>query len=124
MRDHEPRVGAFLRRYREEQGWTLRGAAKRVGIPHSRVSEVESQIDARLNKPFTPSYKLLLKFAKGYGIPAADLFDLAGYKVEIDLTADERAHIALLRGLSPASRQQVYDLAKLLSGGDGGSAGE
>lgn len=111
MREQEAGVGEFLRRYRLERGWSFRDAAKRVGIPHSRIDEVEKQVDARTGKRFAPSFKLLLKFAKGYGLPQEELLRLGGYALPAELAPDESRLLMLYRTLDAAGRQRIVDFA-------------
>ncbi len=118
MQEQEAGVGEFLRRHRLERGWSFRDAAKRVGIFHSRVDEVENLLDARTGKRFQPSYKLLTKFAKGYELPLGELLRRAGYEiVGIELTREEQEFVEVLRGLDDVRRRQLVDFTKRVAAG-------
>lgn len=103
----EPTLGEYLQRVRLEKGWSLREAAKRVGLAHSRVDEVERMIDARTGKPFKPSYINVVRFAKGYGLAPDELLRRAGYEPGIELTDLEWRLIKCVRELPTAEQEAL-----------------
>jgi len=62
-----PGLGAVLRRLRTARGWTLAEASSATGLARSSLSKVE-------NGQMSPTYDLLLKLARGYGVDVAELF--------------------------------------------------
>lgn len=60
-------LGQMLRRLRRERGWTLAEAGAAAGVSRSSLSKVE-------NGQMSPTYDLLIKVARGYGVDLADLF--------------------------------------------------
>jgi len=60
------RVAQQVRRRRLEHGWTLDGAASRLGISRRLLAQIEAG-DAN------PSLSSLLAIAAGFGVPLADL---------------------------------------------------
>lgn len=114
---HGPTVGEYLRSVRLDKGWTLREAAKRVGVAHSRVVEVENMLDARLNRPFTPSLQLLRKFAKGYGLVLSDLLRRAGYDIAEELDEDERRLLEVWRALPVEKHASFWACIETLTSG-------
>jgi transcriptional regulator with XRE-family HTH domain len=107
MSDQEPNVGHYLKQVRLAKGWSLRQAAKAIGIAHSRVDEVERMIDGRSNLPFVPSYMTLVRMAKGYGLSPDEVLLRAGYEPGIELEPDEWALIRGFRGMPPERRQRL-----------------
>lgn len=91
--------GEYLLSIRLAKGWSLREAAKHVGLTHSRIDEVERMIDARTGKAFVPSYINVVKFAKAYGLAPDELLKRAGYEPGIELTSREWQIVKLLRQL-------------------------
>jgi len=102
-------LGAYVRAARRRQGWTLREAARQVGLSHSRLFELESGVSSRTGKPVVPTQANLEALASGYGLPLDHLFALAhfpGYLSSRDgLSAEELGLVALYRSLPAASRQ-------------------
>lgn len=60
-------LGKLLRGLRRERGWTLAEAGTAAGVSRSSLSKVE-------NGQMSPTYDLLIKVARGYGVDLADLF--------------------------------------------------
>lgn len=60
-------LGHLLRGLRRERGWTLAEAGAAAGVSRSSLSKVE-------NGQMSPTYDLLIKVARGYGVDLADLF--------------------------------------------------
>lgn len=102
----EPTFGEYLQGLRLRRGWSLREAAKHVGLAHSRIDEVEKMIDARTGKAFVPSYVNVVKFAKAYGQAPDELLRKAGYEPGLELTSREWRIVGLFRRL-PEDVQDV-----------------
>lgn len=109
MSAQEPNVGEYLKQIRLERGLSLRQAASLIGVAHSRVDEVERMIDGRSNKPFVPSYGLLLKFARGYGLSPLDLLRRAGHMPGAEFSADEWKLIEGYRAMPEERRAQLRE---------------
>jgi transcriptional regulator with XRE-family HTH domain len=105
------KLGDYIRTARERRGWSLREAAKRTGIPHSRLFELESGKSSKTGKPVVPTKSNLEALAMGYGLPIDNLFALAhfpGYlKSKEGLTGTDLSVLDLYRSLSPA-RQSLW----------------
>lgn len=65
--------GEYLRKIRKEKGLSLREAAKRSGISHPYLSQLET------GKNTQPTKEIINKIAKGLGTPNGNLLMLAGY---------------------------------------------
>lgn len=109
-----PTVGEFLKRARLERSLSQRGAAKLVGISQARVAEAERMIDGNTGKPFVPSYMLLLKFARGYGLPPDELLRMAGHEPGIELEAEEWRLIKGYRALPRPKRDHLFQVLEEL----------
>lgn len=103
------KLGEYIRTARERRGWSLREAAKRTGIPHSRLFELESGKSSKTGKPVVPTRSNLENLARGYDLPLDHLFALAhfpGYlKIEAGMTGEELGVIDLYRSLAPAKQR-------------------
>lgn len=109
MESEQPSVGAYLREVRISKGLSLREAAKRIGINHSRVVDVEKGVDSNRALPFVPSYELLLRFADAYGLPPDELFRRAGREPLAKLSEDEWKLLRRYRALEPALQLKALD---------------
>lgn len=107
MPHQQPTFGEYVFQVRQSKGWSLREAAKRVGIAHSRLDEIEKMIDGRTRKPFVPSYVNVVKLAKAYGLPPDDLLRRAGYEPGIELEPQEWRIIQSYRSLPEALRMKL-----------------
>jgi transcriptional regulator with XRE-family HTH domain len=73
----QPRTGeptalsGFLKNLRGDRGWTLADAAAAAGVAKSTLSKIE-------NGQMSPTYDMLLKLARGYGVDIADFFAPTG----------------------------------------------
>ena len=85
--------GAYLREQRVARGFSLREAARHLGISGAWLSRLENAGPARLN-----SAAQMQAFADLYGIPVAEVLDRAGFRV--DPAELERA-ASKPRGLRP-----------------------
>lgn len=99
MPHQQSQFGEYVFQVRQSKGWSLREAAKRIGIAHSRLDEIEKMIDGRTRKPFVPSYVNVVKLAKAYGLPPDELLRKAGYEPGIELEAQEWRIIRAFRAM-------------------------
>lgn len=60
-------LGMRLRQLRTKLGWTLDRAARETALAKSSLSKIE-------NARMSPSYAVLLKIARGYGLNVSELF--------------------------------------------------
>lgn len=67
MMDIRKRVGANIRRLRQEAGWSQEELGDRAGIDRTYVSGVERGVR-------NPTLTVLERFAVALGVDAADLF--------------------------------------------------
>ena len=95
MEQHGKHFGDHLHRLRQERGWSLREAGKRLGVAFTRVGEYEHGVDGHTGKAIVPPYKLVGEMARAFGVPEEDLLRLAGYGAGVDLDDDE---LELVRG--------------------------
>lgn len=93
VRERRAEFGAYLREQRCARGFSLREAAKRLGISGAWLSRIENAGPARLD-----SAAQLQSFADLYGIPVAEVLDRAGFRVDpVELARAAKAP----RGLRP-----------------------
>ncbi len=86
-------LGAYLREQRVARGFSIREAARRLGMSVAWLSRLENAGPARLN-----SAAQMQAFADLYGIPVAEVLDRAGFRVDpAELAAAAKAP----RGLRP-----------------------
>lgn len=116
----EPTFGEYLQSIRFAKGWSLREAAKHVGLAHSRIDEVEKMIDARTGKSFRPSYINVVKFAKAYGLPPDVLLRRAGYEPGVELTEHEWRLIRVFRQLPESAQEDLLSEAERQHKSSGG----
>jgi transcriptional regulator with XRE-family HTH domain len=70
---------------RKQQGWSLREAERRTGIPNAHISQLETGAIKR------PGVATLIPLAAAYDVPLADLLVLAGHASFG--TLDEHGHL-------------------------------
>lgn len=101
-------LGEYLREVRKLRGFTLREAAKRTGVAHSRLYDLERGISSKTGLPVIPTKPNLEGIARGYkvdleGLVARSMLSgkssLAG-----NLSVEELRVVTLYRELSPAKR--------------------
>ena len=96
-------LGPYLKAEREAQGLGLREAARRIGISHTRLTEIEKSRSYSTQDSTKPSRETLKKIAACYCLSEAVLLALAGYGGAdlATLPADQSEVLALYDGLSP-----------------------
>ena len=90
-----------LRELRQERGWTQGRVAERLGVTPSVISAYENGIRQ-------PSYEVLIKLARLYGVTSDYLLGISGRR-----TPDSQ-HLVSLDRLSPNCRQLVSQLIRAL----------
>lgn len=90
---------------RTARGLSVREAARRIGVSHSRLLDFEQGFDQHTRRPCTPSLATLLSIAKVYELDPLDLMRLVGHDVPgMSLSEEERALIERFRLLSEEKR--------------------
>ena len=90
-----------LRELRQERGWTQGRVAERLGVPPSVISAYENGIRQ-------PSYEVLIKLARLYGVTSDYLLGISGRR-----TPDSQ-HLVSLDRLSPTNIALVSQLIRAL----------
>lgn len=70
-------LSRLLRQLRGEE--PLRDVAKRAGISHAYLNQLEKGVDPRTGKPLKPSADTLKGIARAYNYPYERLLEAAGY---------------------------------------------
>lgn len=91
--------GFYLRELRESRRFSLREAAGRIGMSSAKLARIETGGPGRVT-----SGALLRAFAELYGVPAAEVFDRAGFHV------DSAALAAAREDQPPRQRAVVVEL--------------
>lgn len=91
MADRGERFGSFIRELRETERLSLRQAAKRIGVTHPRLAELEAGITHATGRPTRPTREMVQRIARTYGVAYDTLLDLAGYAREHSELSDEDA---------------------------------
>lgn len=115
MPDERKSFGDQIYELRQQRGWTLREAARHAGISYGRLGEIERGVDAHSGRPFVPSYMAVIKLARAFGVPPADLLREAGFEPGAELEPEEWDLIGVFRALSPESRAELLRVATDLS---------
>ena len=89
-------LSELLKSLRKARGWTLATAAGEAGVAKSTLSKIE-------NGQMSPTYDMLLKLAKGYGVDIADFFAPASTKEASGRMAVTR------RGEGRLHKTRLYD---------------
>jgi transcriptional regulator with XRE-family HTH domain len=72
-------LGALFREIRLSKKWSIRQAAKKMGISYSYLSILEKGVDPRTGKDSNPKPETLKIISKTYGYPYEELMKAAGY---------------------------------------------
>lgn len=118
MPSKEPTFGEYLRQVRDAKDLSLRKAAERIGIKHSRLNEIEQGRDAHTGKLFVPTYTTVVRIAKAYDLPPDELLRRAGHEPGIELTEVEWGVIRRFRALSEAKRGRLEEMLASLEASD------
>lgn len=117
-RQQDTPFGETIFQARQARGWSLRQAAKALGVSYPRLDEYEKGVDWHSGKPVTPGYPIVMKMAEVYGLPVASLLAAAGYSLP-KLPEDEQAVLDGYRQLDAQGRDRVQALIKTLLRGEG-----
>ncbi|HEY9724613.1 MAG TPA: helix-turn-helix transcriptional regulator [Oscillatoriaceae cyanobacterium] len=74
--------GKLIQDYRLRRGWSLREAAKRFGLSHMRLSELERGVSRGTGHATRPSREVVRRMALALGVPIDNLLEHAGYARE------------------------------------------
>lgn len=66
-------LGCFIKRYRENNGMTLRDFASRCGTSHSYIAMLENGKNSKTGEPIVPTIAMLKKISFGLGMSLNDL---------------------------------------------------
>ncbi|MCX7749091.1 MAG: helix-turn-helix domain-containing protein [Clostridia bacterium] len=72
-------LGELFRQIRINKNWSIREAAKKMGISYSYLSILEKGVDPRTGKDSNPKPDTLRIISKAYDYPYEDLMKAAGY---------------------------------------------
>ncbi|WP_010246595.1 helix-turn-helix domain-containing protein [Acetivibrio cellulolyticus] len=72
-------LGELFREIRLSKNWSIRQAAKNMGISYSYLSILEKGIDPRTGKDSNPKPEMLKIISKAYNYPYEELMKAAGY---------------------------------------------
>ena len=112
------KFGEYIKKTRLEIGLTLRAAAKKIGINHSRLSEIERGTNFRSDTPTTVKREHVLKIAKLYNIPSDFLLKMAGYyapPLNTGKLPEEEEIISMYKELDNAHKELVRKMIKEIS---------
>lgn len=102
-------LGLYIKKQREELGWTLRDLAEKSAISDSRLAEIERGRSYRTENPTRPSRENLASIANALNVPFDLLLALAGYEREqapVELSPAARVAAALFETI-PMERQEL-----------------
>ncbi|HHY80764.1 MAG TPA: helix-turn-helix domain-containing protein [Thermoanaerobacter sp.] len=77
------KLGELIKKYREENKMSLREFAKKAGLSHSYINNLENGIDPRSGKEVMPTIETLKKIAQAMDMELNDLLTQIGY-IETD----------------------------------------
>jgi transcriptional regulator with XRE-family HTH domain len=93
-------LGDKLAAARAHQGWSLREAEKRTGVPNAHLSQLETGTIRR------PGLETLLPLAAAYGIPVDELAALAGHDVTaLHELSGNGVRVGLITAADPGVRE-------------------
>ncbi|MEB3329332.1 MAG: helix-turn-helix transcriptional regulator [Candidatus Sericytochromatia bacterium] len=114
MQDRATAFGNRLHALRQARGWSLREAARFLGIAFTRIGEYERGVDGHSGKPLVPPYRQVIRLARVYGVPEAELLALAGYDGALTLPAEEATLVRRYRLLSAEGQAQLQQVLQRL----------
>ena len=108
---HEPpsSFGMELRRVRVAKGWTLREAARHLGVSFSRLGTWERGIDSNTKLPVVPPYQTARLMARV--LQAPQLLAAAGYPIA-GVSDDENELLEGFRRLGAGERATLVGLVR------------
>jgi len=75
-------LGKLFKEIRLSKKWSIRQAAKKMGISYSYLSILEKGVDPRTGKDSNPKPETLKMISKAYDYPYEELMKAAGYLSE------------------------------------------
>jgi transcriptional regulator with XRE-family HTH domain len=118
VQDRASAFGNRLHALRQARGWSLREAARFLGIAFTRIGEYERGVDGHSGKPLVPPYRQVVRLARVYGVPEVELLALAGYDGALVLPEEEATLVRRYRHLSPAGREHLQRVLQQLHSGE------
>lgn len=104
----ENELGAWLLAQRQKTGLSLRKAAKRAGITHSRLGDLEKGVSHVTLRPTRPRRELAERIAKIYNAPMDQLAEVGGWGRLPEFTdPDLSSLLAAFKPLSNPNRRLV-----------------
>ncbi|MGB9808654.1 MAG: helix-turn-helix domain-containing protein [Caldanaerobacter sp.] len=73
------KLGELIKKFREENKMSLREFAKKAGLSHSYINNLENGIDPRSGKEVMPTIETLKKIAQAMNMELNDLLKQIGY---------------------------------------------
>ena len=104
-------IGQFLKKIRDDLGYSLREAAKRSGLSHSYIDAIEKGKHPKTKAPVKPSPDTLKALAKAYDYPYEELLKVAGIIEENEKTGHET--MTGEETLSERDRELVQEILNL-----------
>lgn len=99
-------LGEFLRGQRGNLGLGLREAAKRIGISHQRLIEIERGTSYSTGKTTLPRREVVKAIATAYGLSEPLLLTLAGYAgADLSTLSVDHREVLMLFDALPADRK-------------------
>jgi len=80
--DDMSNLGKLFKEIRLSKKWSIRQAAKKMGISYSYLSILEREVDPRTGKDSNPKPETLKMISKAYNYPYEELLKAAGYLSE------------------------------------------
>ena len=109
--------GARVRARRNELRFTVRDAAKRLGISPSRLAAVERGRSYSTDATTRPSRELVERFARIYGLPQDVLLAAAGYDAGVlgELDDDARHLLIMFNSLPADQKRFALDIMQVIA---------
>lgn len=115
-RQADPDFGKVIFEARQRRNWSLRSAARELGMPHSRLDEVEKGRKWHTGLSARPTMAQVVRMAVVYEIPVESLLAMAGYPALHTLSEEERELLDAFRGLPLPLRARAIEAVKGLRG--------
>lgn len=121
----DEQFGEWLRRWRNEQGFTQDEVGRAIGVSKQHISNLErGQLHYQSGTQARASIEVVDKLAKLFGRPISEARDAAGYGLS-DLPSPERSEMARLPeelaelnriflSLSPPQRKDILTMVRAL----------
>jgi transcriptional regulator with XRE-family HTH domain len=101
------KVGDYLKGVRLDKGWSVRDAAKRLGVSATRLEEVEVGISRTTGKKTIPGLEVLSKAAKGYDVSIGLLMEMSNMTGMSPDEQQEAEIIGLWRSMTDVNRNMA-----------------